>query len=207
MSERGTKGVPKFERMAAIIASASATFVDRGYAKASVAEIAAGAGVTKPLVYSYFGSKAALHAQCIRAAGERILGDVMGAQCGSYGDRAVGTIAAILRAIERRPEDWALVMFDSSAHPDMEEYRIVEHYRRAISGVGVDSVAEMVAASDMPHKVGDERLLAQLWLAIVTTAVTWSMRHPEESTEATIVRVSRVLDIAVHALGAGTGER
>lgn len=206
MSGRGTKGVPKAERMAAILAAASAMFVEQGYANTSVAAIAAQAGVTKPLVYSYFTSKGALYGECVRAAGERILGDVVSAQRGTYADRAVGTITAILRAIEQSPADWALIMFDTSVHPGMEEFELVDHYRRAVSGVGVESVAELVAASDAPHEDGDERLLAQFWLAIVTTSVTWSMRHPAESADQTADRVRRILVLLASMLGGGVDD-
>ena len=115
-------------------------------------------------------------------------------------DRALGTIAAILRAIERNPADWALIMLDTSVHPGMAEFGVVDHYRRAVSGVGITSVAELVTESAAPHQAGDDRLLAQFWLAVVTTSVTWSMRHPSESTDETVDRVRRVFALATRAL-------
>ncbi|MGV0626279.1 TetR/AcrR family transcriptional regulator [Mycolicibacter minnesotensis] len=201
MAQRGTKGVPKVERMAAIVEAASAAFAAQGYANASVAAIAATAGVTKPLVYSYFESKAGLHAACVRAAGDRLLGEVVAAQRGSYLERAIATIAAILGAIERNPADWTLVMFDPTVHPGMDEYVVVDQYRRAVSGVGVDSVAQLVAESGLPHQAGDERLLAHFWLSMVTDSVTWWMRHPDESIEQTLDRFRRIALIASTSLG------
>lgn len=45
---------------AAILASAQALFLDRGFAGTSMSEIAKGSGVTKSLIHHHFGSKEAL---------------------------------------------------------------------------------------------------------------------------------------------------
>lgn len=63
-----------------IAAAATGIFCEKGYAAASVAEIVARAGVTKPVLYYYFGSKAGLfrdlfvrHLESFREILERVM--------------------------------------------------------------------------------------------------------------------------------------
>ena len=53
----GTKGVPRADREQQILDAAVAEFGGRDYTHASMAAIAQRAGISKPLVYEYFGSK------------------------------------------------------------------------------------------------------------------------------------------------------
>src|SRR2546425_13151993 len=65
--------VPRAVREPQMLDAAVAVFAERGYHGASMDEIAAGAGVTKPMVYSYFGSKEDLYLACIDHARTRLM--------------------------------------------------------------------------------------------------------------------------------------
>ena len=54
------------ERRAVLLAAAAEAFAQAGYADASVADVAALAGVSEPLVFRYFPTKAELHAAVVR---------------------------------------------------------------------------------------------------------------------------------------------
>src|SRR5215212_1597600 len=80
---RGSRRVPRAVREREMLAVAERAFAARGYHAASVDGIAEAAGITKPMVYAYFGSKEGLYRACMRAARERrpdswsvLLGDV-----------------------------------------------------------------------------------------------------------------------------------
>ena len=68
----GTKGVPRADREQQILDAAVAEFGEFGYAHASVAAIARRAGISKPLVYEYFGSKDGLYLACLGRAGSHL---------------------------------------------------------------------------------------------------------------------------------------
>jgi AcrR family transcriptional regulator len=53
------------------VAAAVAAFSERGYHNASMDEIAAAAGISKPAVYAHFGSKDELYVECVARAAER----------------------------------------------------------------------------------------------------------------------------------------
>jgi AcrR family transcriptional regulator len=52
---------------------AHALFAERGYAAVTMDDVAAAAGITKPLLYNYFGNKERLYLACMEPAGEALL--------------------------------------------------------------------------------------------------------------------------------------
>jgi AcrR family transcriptional regulator len=60
------------DRALVVLEAAEEVFAERGYVRASMAEIAEKAGVTKPVLYDHFGSKDGLLAEVIRRAGAEL---------------------------------------------------------------------------------------------------------------------------------------
>jgi AcrR family transcriptional regulator len=71
--------VPRALRERQLLELAGELFADRGYAGASMDELARRAGVTKPVVYELFGSKDGLFAACVDRAMERMADDIAAA--------------------------------------------------------------------------------------------------------------------------------
>jgi AcrR family transcriptional regulator len=57
--------LPRVEREARMLDAAEAAFADQGFAGASMDAIAADSGITKALLYQYFGSKEGLYTACV----------------------------------------------------------------------------------------------------------------------------------------------
>ena len=60
------------DRMEQTLVEARALFGERGYAAVTMDEIAAAVGVTKPLLYNYFGNKEQLYITCMERAGDSL---------------------------------------------------------------------------------------------------------------------------------------
>jgi AcrR family transcriptional regulator len=60
--------MPKAQRMAQMLTVAEEVFAERGYLAASMDEIAERVGVSKPMLYEYFGSKEGLLIGCVHKA-------------------------------------------------------------------------------------------------------------------------------------------
>src|SRR5213080_3115010 len=71
--QRGRRKVPRAVRERQMLEVAGRVFAARGFHDASMDEIAQGAGISKPMVYSYFGSKEGLYFAYIELAGQRLL--------------------------------------------------------------------------------------------------------------------------------------
>src|ERR1700761_194254 len=60
------------DRMEQTLGVAHGLFAERGYAEVTMDEIAAAVGVTKPLLYNYFGNKERLYIACMERAGDSL---------------------------------------------------------------------------------------------------------------------------------------
>src|SRR5580692_9416422 len=60
-------------RMEQTLAAAHTLFAARGYGTVTMDEVAAAVGVTKPLLYNYFGNKERLYLACMEPAGDALL--------------------------------------------------------------------------------------------------------------------------------------
>jgi AcrR family transcriptional regulator len=71
--------MPRAERERQMIAVAEESFAERGYQACSMDEIAERVGVSKPMLYEYFGSKEGLFVACIRVARAELLAATLAA--------------------------------------------------------------------------------------------------------------------------------
>ena len=65
--------MPRAEREAQILGVAERVFAERGYQATTMEEVADRVGVTKPMIYEYFGSKEGLLAACVTDARAQLL--------------------------------------------------------------------------------------------------------------------------------------
>jgi AcrR family transcriptional regulator len=68
--------LPRAERERLILDVAHARFAAHGFAAVTMEDVAADAGVTKPLLYAYFGNKERLYLACMERAGEAMFATV-----------------------------------------------------------------------------------------------------------------------------------
>lgn len=65
--------LPRAERERQILETAHELFAQRGYNAVTMDEVAAAVGVTKPLLYNYWGNKEHLYVACLERDAERLL--------------------------------------------------------------------------------------------------------------------------------------
>jgi AcrR family transcriptional regulator len=68
--------LPRAERERLILDVAHGRFAAHGFAAVTMDDVAADAGVTKPLLYAYFGNKERLYLACMERAGEAMFATV-----------------------------------------------------------------------------------------------------------------------------------
>lgn len=191
-STAGTKGVPRREREEQILDAAAEEFGTRGYAFASIADIASKAGISKPMVYTYFGSKDGLYLAALRRAGEGLVEAVVEAQKDTGPVRALHTLEAVFRTLEPRRHDWR-VLYDDTLPHESEVHLAARDYRRQLAHLGAAGTREVVADTGVTDEL-DASLLSSIWLGAVTSVVGWWLDHPEETAEAMTARSRRVIE-------------
>jgi AcrR family transcriptional regulator len=189
----GTKGVPRLERESQILQVASEIFGTDGYAATSIQTVAERAGISKPLVYNYFGSKEGLFLACLDRAGtivadeiERIAqGDAVGVE------RGMRTLDGMFTILEPQPYLWKLP-YDPTAPATGAVADAIDHYTQRISKLADEGVSELMSLAGNTDPV-DVSAMTAVWLGIVDSLMNWWMDHPEESAAAMMQRCMRLL--------------
>jgi AcrR family transcriptional regulator len=174
----GTKGVPRAEREDQIVAVAVTEFAERGYAGASMAAIAARAGISKPLVYQYFGSKDGLYLACLHhVAGALLerLEQAWQAEDDSVLSR-IHTLQAVFEALEPQREAWRL-LYDPSM-PDAGPIAAAAAQYRARTEQVAASGSERFLHVRGNDSALDVSALSAVWMGLVNSLVSWWLEHP-----------------------------
>ncbi len=103
------------ERREQLVGVGRSLFAERGVDATSVEEIAAQAGVSKPVVYEHFGGKEGLYAVVVDREMEQLLAGITGALRGAEHPRAVLEAAALalLDYIETSTDGFRILVRDS----------------------------------------------------------------------------------------------
>ncbi|MFF2365215.1 TetR/AcrR family transcriptional regulator [Streptomyces sp. NPDC058122] len=190
----GTKGMPRKDRERLILEAAAEEFGVKGYARGSTAHVAERAGITKPMIYEYFGSKDSLYLTCLDQAGTRLVEAVGAAQRGrSDLSRAVRTLEAVFRALESRLHDWELV-YDGTLPAEGPLQDAAAVYRRELNRMGAVGVSEFLHTSPAVEPL-DADLVTHLWYGTVSAAVAWWRHHPEQTADEMAARFERIVAV------------
>jgi AcrR family transcriptional regulator len=121
------------DRMSQTLVVARELFAEKGYVEVTMDEVAAKVGVTKPLLYNYFGNKERLYIACMEMAGD-VLQDTIGASVSatsSPGDALRSGVQAFFAFLDSDRAAWS-VLFDETLPRGGEVAEVVAEYRRQI---------------------------------------------------------------------------
>ena len=164
---------------------AERAFAERGFHAASVDAIAEASGITKPMVYAYFGSKEGLYRACMQRARMRLLEALRdGVETSAAPDQQLWHgLLAVFTFVEREHDSWAILLGEvtqgtgpfaqdgAAVRRELADL-IAELLRRAATHEGLDPAASMVT----------DQLARALMGAGESLAVWWG-EHPEEPVE------------------------
>ncbi|MFD8606114.1 TetR/AcrR family transcriptional regulator [Streptomyces globisporus] len=194
----GTKGVPRARREAQILAAAVEEFGRHGHASASMASIARRVGVTKPLLYTYFGSKDGLYLACLDHIAQRLVSAIEGAMepdphsAGPAASRVPPRVlAAVFDVLEEQREAW-FVLYDRTLKPGSDLRGAAHAHRAAIDDLAASGTADVLRGQGNEDPL-DADALKHLWTGTVGALVGWWISHPEQSAAEMTARCARLL--------------
>ena len=165
--------MPRERREQLILDVAGQVFARVGYESAPMDEIADRAGVSKPMLYTYFGSKEGLYLAYIERAGGELLERLVGAQAPDRSPASMlrARITEFLSFVEEHGDGWRVLFRElGSTRPFAERVavlreRIAAAIRRMLQD-GVEPASGSPAAADaIAHAlVGAGESLANWWL-------------------------------------------
>jgi len=190
----GTKGVPRADREQQILRVAAEVFGSEGFAGTSVAAVAEAAGISKPLVYQYFGSKEGLFGAVFHEEGTAFAEELeRTAATGAVGiERGLRTLEGIFAFLETRPWTWR-ILFDRTAPADGPVAAELAGYTERITSLAFEGVGELL------HLAGNEdpldlSALVTVWTNVSDTLVAWWLDHPDQTAEQMTARCVRLFE-------------
>ncbi|HWO82317.1 MAG TPA: TetR/AcrR family transcriptional regulator [Solirubrobacterales bacterium] len=182
------------DRMEQTLEAAHALFAERGYAAVTMEEIAAAIGVTKPLLYNYFGNKERLYIACMERAGDALIATIAEAvrETENPGDALGAGVRAFFSFLDSDRSAWA-VLFDETLPQAGEVFDRVAAYRgQIVDLVSASLLAQIPMRRREGAKVEVEALSTALLGASEALARWWLRTEAITAEDAAALLVSTV---------------
>jgi AcrR family transcriptional regulator len=156
--------LPRAERERQTLEVAHALFAERGYARVTMDDVAEAVGVTKPLLYKYFGNKERLYLACMEPAGEALTRTVIDAVAptATPAQALRAGLLAFFQFLDDDRDAWR-VLFDETLPVSGEVAQRVAEYR--------DRVTELVATAVLTQLPPERRVMDRTEVEALSAAV------------------------------------
>jgi len=174
--------MPRERREQLILDVAGQVFARAGYESAPMDEIADRAGVSKPMLYTYFGSKEGLYLAYIERAGGELLERLVGAKStdGSPASVLRARITEFLTFVEEHRDGWQVLFREVASTRALAERVAV--LRERIAGAIAIMVQESASGwAGYPALAADA--IAHALVGAGESLANWWLDHPEVTRE------------------------
>lgn len=152
-----------------MVEAAGRLFGERGYEATRLDDVAAAAGVTKPVVYQHFDSKRALYLALLERHREDLASfAALIPREGSAEERLEAVLEAWLDYVETHSYAWRMLFRDTGGGPIVEAYRFEVHERARVVLVEI-----IRSISERPIPRRELRPLAELLSMGMGSLVLW----------------------------------
>jgi AcrR family transcriptional regulator len=180
---------PRAVREAQMVAAAERLFSERGYHGVSMDEIAAASGISKPMLYEYFGSKEKLFLACVERARGRLFEEIARAVRGrDEPEQALRAgIEAFLVFADQQRTTWSVLFGEGGSFNEAaaairsEQAGLIAQLLRELPGWERDPDAEELDA------------LAHIFVGAAEAIALWALDRPEVTIERVAEHLMAVL--------------
>ncbi len=170
---------PRVHTDATILTAARAEFAANGFSAASMEQIAASAGTTKPTVYTRFGDKESLYERTVRERARALLEHLFA----SYDEAAQLSVREMIDTATRayleffadEPDDFDLLFCPDRSRPATE---LADQVLDAIIN-GITELVEQVLARSDRHAPQTARLIAAMMVGAAHNTLRQISHNPE----------------------------
>lgn len=190
----GRRRLPASERRVLILEAALRTFASSGYDGAAMDEIAAGAGISKAVVYDHVSSKRELYIQLLDTIRDDLEQTVERALAPADVDgepRVRAAVTAIFHFVESRPEASRLLLLELQGANVSQVGRQLEE--RITDEIAQTLGVEPGVFGGHPERARQLRILAELLKSAVQGLASWWYRHPETPRDELVERTVAVV--------------
>jgi AcrR family transcriptional regulator len=170
------------DRRAVIVAAALPVFAEAGYDRASMRAVAKAAGITTPVLYDHFASKADLYAALVESEADALISrwEQRGQAVpdGSAGDLFRRTVGTIFDWVTANEAGWRIIFLDSPSDPAVARaHRTRQERATAVLATQFARVPELHLSVPL-HRERADLFLAEAakWTVNAIAAWWWTNR-------------------------------
>ncbi|ONK10240.1 TetR/AcrR family transcriptional regulator [Streptomyces sp. MP131-18] len=206
MTDKRRRRLPRSVREQEIIDAALGVFSKRGYRAAVVDEIADLAGISKPMVYLYLGSKEGLFIACVRRESQRLAAAFReAAQAGdSPEQRLWAGLGAFFAFVAEHRDSWVVLHRQAPEQGEAIAQEIADARRSVmaeVNGLVRDGITKGGEADRLGEQEAD--FVAHALVGAADSLTDWMERHPGEPPERVTVRLMNVMWVGMRNVLAG----
>ncbi len=169
-----------------MLETAGRLFAARGYAAVSMDDIAADVGVSKPMLYNYFGSKQGLYIAYIERAGHELLDRMRQAEDIGHGaeERLRSGVEAFFGYVDEHRDGWAVLYKEAAAQGGPFAAEVADlraRIRAIVNGLFAQAAAGGRQRSRRARATTEP--LAEAFVGAGESLANWWLDHPELSRE------------------------
>jgi AcrR family transcriptional regulator len=182
--------MPRPEREAAMLEAAGEVFAAQGFHEASMDAIAALAGISKPMLYNYFGSKDGLYAAYIARSGTALLSALRSASSpeAPAHERLYHGVVAFLTYVEEHRAGWSVLHSEAVGRAGPATRSVVEIRAR------LAAIVSRVVGLELDDPVVRDAL-AHAFVGAGEALANWWLDHPTESKHETAALLTRLIEL------------
>lgn len=178
----GKRRLTPEDRRALIVSAARTVFADAGYDRASMRTVAKAAGITTPVLYDHFASKAALYAALVESEADQLISrweqaghEVPDGDIETLFRRTIGTI---FDWIEANEAGWRIIFLDSPSDPAVAEaHRNRQERATAVLATQFARATNLKLSVALPRERAEQFLAeAAKWTVNAIAAWWWANR-------------------------------
>ncbi|MBF9131330.1 TetR/AcrR family transcriptional regulator [Plantactinospora sp. S1510] len=173
------KRLPRAVREQQMLDAAVKVFSRRGFHAASMDEIADEAGISKPMVYAYLGSKEELFTACLHREGTRLMEAIVGAVVPDlpFDERLWRGLRAFFRFVGAHRDGWAVLYRQARGErPFAGELAAM---RSRIIEVVAGMLDRGLAAQGHEVRAAERDVMAYALVGASESAADWLADHPD----------------------------
>lgn len=189
----GFKRLPRSVREQQMLDAAVRVFSRRGFHAASMDDVAEEAGISKPMVYAYLGTKESLFVACLQREGTRLMEAIAAVVDPADlppDEQLWRGLRAFFRFVGNHRDGWAVLYRQARASAPFAAE--LAQMRRRMVDVIVGLLSRAVAAQG--RQVRDAELEASAYALVGAgeSLADWLADHPEEDPDRTAARMMNV---------------
>ncbi len=166
--------LPRAERERQAVDAALELFAADGYGAVTMDAVAAAVGVTKPLLYNYFGNKEQLYLACTRRTGDELAAELdrAVAEAPNPGDALKAALRVFFAFVERDRRAWQ-VLYDETLPASGPIAEAMDAYRARLAAPVAAAFRALHGNRAGPRAAAQAEALAQGQLAAAEAMSRW----------------------------------